>query len=96
MNLTKFISRIPTKIAFAIVKRAMQKDKALAETWRAMIRSVVIPAMNTRTTGDVTAQRLMKRLFEVDLPTAMPMTPPPVYVVGRLGPDRNPFKKPKL
>ena len=72
--------RLHVRLAFWIVARAMRVDLALADTWRANIRSVLAPAMNTRAGSDETTHRLMKRLFGVERPKIVLWKPKPPVV----------------
>jgi hypothetical protein len=68
MKFLRFFTRLPARIAILVLRAYMASDRDLADHWRAAIRSVCIPAMNTRTTGDEFTHRLMKRLFGVERP----------------------------
>ena len=85
MRLIKTLSRLPTRLALWYLKRSMRTDQDLAETWRASIRSVVYPAVNTRASSEEITHRLMKRLFQVERPRNWLPEPP----APRPGPQRG-------
>jgi hypothetical protein len=67
-NLLAYLRRRRARRALAHLSAALQADSDLRAVWHTNIKSVVLPAMNTRTSADEVTFRLLKRLFGVERP----------------------------
>lgn len=69
MNLLTYLRRRRARRGLAAFSAALQSDSELRAVWHTSIKSVVLPALNVRSTSaDELAHRLLKRLFDVERP----------------------------
>jgi hypothetical protein len=67
-TLLTYLRRRRAAKALHTLALALRDDQDLRTTWHVNIKSVVLPAMNSRCSADELTHRLLKRLFDVGRP----------------------------